>query len=520
MSSNTISIEKNTPFSQSILWQLQAEYFEKQGIIAWNGQVPFFITSNPYIADRYAHVIIRFIQDCIRHGHDQTKPFYIIELGTGSGQFSYYCLKSLQKLQQQLHLDHIDICYVMTDFTEANLTFWLQHEALLPFVEKGLLDFATYNLEAPSTIQLHHKKINLDHTQATNPAILIANYIFDTVQHDIFRMKSGKLHETLVNVSCKPGNMHQGKPIELEHVLTHFNYRELTSTDYYDNPTLNQILEQYTQQLENGHFLFPVGAFKCIEYFEQIFNQGLMVLATDKAYTDLFELTDRKAPTITFHGSLSMTVNFHTIGKYCQLRHGQVKHQLQSDSIRSSVFMLGLKDTFQPIETNVAICSHLHHISPGDYFRLHRHVRESDKFDIRIVQTQLHACHWDPYVLKLHLNQLVKTLPQSDQRIVEGFITGLDIARHNIYSMPNMADHYFNIGMILHAVYAYEKAITCYRESISRFGDKFSNHYNLGLCYHMLNNDQHAIEHFSQADRLEQNGQQAKTWLDKLKKKR
>lgn len=516
MPGKMISIEKNQPFSRSILWQLQAEYFEKAGINAWAGQVPFFITSNPYIANCYAHVIIRFIQDCVQQGYETAKPFYIIELGTGPGQFSYYCLKSLQRLRDQLQLTQIDICYVMTDFTEANLSFWQQHQSLQPFVEQGLLDFATYNLESPGIIELYHKKIQLDQHQMINPAILIANYIFDTVQHDIFRMKAGKLYQTLVSTSCQPSNIDQGKPIKLEEIKTHFNYQELASYEHYVDPALNQILEHYGQQLENGSFLFPVGAFKCISHFEQICQNGFLTLATDKAYTDLFELKDRKDPTITFHGSLSMTVNFHAIGLYCQMKQGYAKHQNQSDSIRSSVFMLGLPKTLKLTETNTAISSHLHHISPGDYFRLHRYVREADKFDVRMVQTQLHACYWDPYVLKLHLNQLIKALPESDQRIAEGFITGLDIAKNYIYPMPNMTDHYFNIGMILHAIYAYDKAIDYYQQSITHFGNKFSNNYNLGLCHYMLKDNAKAIEHFQLADQLEKNGQQAKNWLDKL----
>ena len=270
MSGASISIEKNQRFSHSILWQLQAEYFEREGINAWNGQVPFFITSNPYIAYQYAQVIVRFVQDCVKHGYDSNQPFYVVELGTGSGQFSYYCLHALKTLQAQLGLTDIKICYVMTDFTEANLSFWESQAILRPFVDDGMLDFALYNLETPETIELRHQVLALTPETLQNPAVLVDNYIFDTVKHDVFRVKNGQLHEALLNATCKPGQLKDGKPVKLENIETHFNNQLCHTEGYYENPALNQVLADYAQTLTEGSFLSPVGAFHCLEHFEAL----------------------------------------------------------------------------------------------------------------------------------------------------------------------------------------------------------------------------------------------------------
>lgn len=129
-----IILQQNILFSQCQLWQLQKEFFSQQGIQAWAEQVPFYITSNPYIAYSYAQVIIRFMQDCSRQSSYQpSTPFYIVELGAGSGRFSFYLLKHLAELQQTLQITRLNFVYIMTDFNEQIIDYWEQHPALQTF---------------------------------------------------------------------------------------------------------------------------------------------------------------------------------------------------------------------------------------------------------------------------------------------------------------------------------------------------------------------------------------------------
>src|SRR5580692_7095229 len=91
-----IVIEQHKKFSESALWRMQREYFDQEGINAWVNQVPFYITSNPYIEKTYAELVISYICDWVRkHPESRKHPFYIMELDTGSGRFSYYVLKIL-----------------------------------------------------------------------------------------------------------------------------------------------------------------------------------------------------------------------------------------------------------------------------------------------------------------------------------------------------------------------------------------------------------------------------------------
>ena len=67
------------------------------------GIVPHFITCNAFIGRSYAQVLSGFLRDCVRGGGglklDRTEPLYIIELGAGSGKFSFFMLKALLEMK-------------------------------------------------------------------------------------------------------------------------------------------------------------------------------------------------------------------------------------------------------------------------------------------------------------------------------------------------------------------------------------------------------------------------------------
>lgn len=65
--------------------------------------MPHFITCNAFIGRSYAHVLNGFLRDCARGKNgmalDPTEPLYVIELGTGSGKFSFFMLKALLEMK-------------------------------------------------------------------------------------------------------------------------------------------------------------------------------------------------------------------------------------------------------------------------------------------------------------------------------------------------------------------------------------------------------------------------------------
>ena len=254
MSENKIILEKEIRFSQSIMWGDQKKYYDEKGIGAWEDDVPFYITSNPFIAHSYANVAIRFIQDWVNKNPDAKKhAFTFLELGAGTGQFSFYFLKNLMSLRSDLKLDEIKIRYIMSDLTTNSFEFWGSHHALKPFVDAGILEFLAFDL-------YHPKKEDI---KTVNPLIIIANYLFDSVGTDVFCVKDGQLHESLVILKTDESNLIDGKPRDWEKV--EIEYIDKPIHEKYYGGLYDDVLFSYEKKLTSTHFQFPIASLQAID---------------------------------------------------------------------------------------------------------------------------------------------------------------------------------------------------------------------------------------------------------------
>ena len=316
------------------------------------GIVPHFITCNTFIGRTYAKVLHGFIADCYKSNTTNTttnntttttsstaaseamlntkkmklneqEPLYIIELGTGSGKFSYFMLKALKEMQSNCLFPYQKIIYIMTDFTEQNFNFWSNHPSLKPYFESGNLDAAIFDAVKDTEIKCWKsgKILNFTPNSASssaannnNPLIVVANYLFDTLCHDIFQIHQGVLKEGLISVGSKQNedsdtlnpdiinrldNLYEYKEIQepMKYYKNVEGFDGLYSSDCANTKTnegteneydvnINSILQwyktHYKNEPEGASVLIPIGALKCLKKLCHISNNRLVVLSGDK----------------------------------------------------------------------------------------------------------------------------------------------------------------------------------------------------------------------------------------------
>lgn len=514
-------LEKSRRFSESLLWTMQKEYFDSQGINAWVGQVPFYITTNPVMANTYAQVTLRYIQDHIhQNNYDPSEPFYIVELATGSGKFSFLMLKRVFELQKLLGLTFIKICYVMTDFTSANLQFWENQPNLAPFLAEGKLDFALFDLESSQTLELIRAKKTLGKGDIKNPLTIYANYTFDTVSHDAFHVKDGRIQEALVRTTTTRDNVVNKKPVDMEKLETQFEYQGMRHA-YYDDARLDAVLSLYQELLEESTFLIPIGGIRSLKSLGALCQDRFLVLSTDKGYTFPFELEGLNDPGVVFHGSFSMMVNFHALGEYVKQGQGDCFHQSKRSGIKTSVF-LGRGQWSDLPETREAIHTYIEAFSPADFFIFHSQIRDNkfDTTDLELLLAHMHLCRWDPHIFRLITDKINENIHQAEPIIREGFIEGMPKIAANFYYMPNNQDTLFEIGVFFHGIKAYEQACDYYQQSLHYFGPQFSVLYNQGLCEYHLSEWNKALSSFRVASALNPESIEAKEWVNRIEMER
>jgi len=515
----SITIEENKRFSDSSLWAAQKEYYDKEGIEAWAEDVPFYVTSNPFIANSYANVIIRFIQDWIVQNPDAiSHPFYILELGTGPGQFSYYLLKTLLQIQKKLGLESLKIRYIMSDFTEKNIQFWESHSRLKPYIDQGVLDFVKLDLENGESITLYETGETLTRGSLENPLILIANYIFDTLKNDIFTVQNENLFESLVSLKTSSDNMKSGKPLDWEKVKVTHEAVEI-GNDYYEDPHYNAVLEDYKKGLTDSHFLFPVTTLNAMKHLKAISNDKMLVLCSDKGYSGLEEQDELEYPELAFHGSFSVMVNFDAIARYFKKSGGDALLQTEREGITSAVYASGIHFSDLP-ETSLALEQYIEGFSPGDYFVLHEEVcKHNEKSELEVLASLLSMSHWDPYVFD-QVNERICELLQKDVELetIEYLAKNMQKIADNFYLVPEVEDAFCNIGLFFHEAEKYEEAIPYYIQSLKYFGDVHVVLYNLGICHYELDDKQKALDFFKRSLEADPKSKDARDWIKTLNK--
>ncbi len=519
-SSSSVVIEQDKKFSESCLWELQREYFHSEGIDAWVNQVPFYVTSNPFLANCYADLVVRLAKDWVKHNPDAINhPFYIMELGTGSGRLSYYVMKKIVKLSQQLKLENIKFRYIMTDFTESNLKYWESHPALQSFLESGMLDFGIFNMEEDKVINLRRSGVTLSEGSMVNPLTVFANYIFDTVSHDAFTVANGQVKASLVSLKTQFDNMKGGKPIDWEKVVISHKAEEI-GDHYYDDEDFNAVIKQYNNLLTDSHILIPIAGLRTIRNLRKLCNDKMLLLSTDKGYSHVEELDHLDHPHLAFHGSFSMMVNFHAIAKYFEQCGGMAYLQTLRTGIKTEAFCLGL-DLNKYTELSFALFEHVERLSPADYFILHRNI--SENFQHCILNTlvaHMAFTDWDPHIYQKLSKQIVEQITSAESVTVEYLTSHMPNLAENFYYLPKSYDVMFDIGILFHTLRRYGNSVIYYKLSEKYYGEQFGLAYNIALCSYNNGELPEALTYFRKALKLDPKSKETKEWIDFIEKER
>ncbi len=513
-----VLLEENKRLSESALWRMQREYFDKESINAWVNQVPFYITSNPFIAHCYAQLVLQFICDWVKkYPEAKQHPFYILEPGTGSGRFSFFVLKTLTELLAALKMDDIRLCYVMSDVTRNNINYYEKHPALQPYLEKGLIDFAIYNLETEKPITLLKQHLHLDPQTLHNPLIVFANYIFDTISHDAFTVHDKKLYELLISLKTEASNLKDNRPINLDKMEAVYHIREIKN-DYYPDPILNEILDEYKKNLHESSFLFPIASFRALNYLKKISNNKLLIISTDKGYSTMKALDYHGHPSLSFHGSFSMMVNFHALAHYFKRTGGDAFLQTPRKGIKTSLFCSGFSLQDLP-GTKLAAEQYIEGFSPADYFTVHRRVSDSfQECNLDLIASHLHLTRWDPHMYLKLKNRIIQLVNQAEPETLEFMATNMPKLASNFYHLPKTECVLFEIGVFFHALKQYEQALDYYQQAAPYVGEQFSLRYNIALCQQQIGKNTEALDNFKRALELNPESKEAEDWVTHLEK--
>ena len=307
-----------TRLSEAVIWDLIERYYTELGTSAWDA-TPYLPTCNNYITEAYAEQAVAFLQDHAEH-LNLSHPLYIVELGAGTGCFSYNFMRALiSKLGYFQRLKSIQWQYVVTDIVPKNLEYWTKNGAFENDIGAGRVDFALFNAEHDKTLKLHLSGKVLAEGDFQNPIIIVANYYFDTLRNDEFRITHGVLEETLVHFEVDPVNS-----FAFADFVKTADFRTIAEP-YYKHPVFDAILEEYRKAFTEASILFPISALRTLDNLKRLSRNRLLLLSGDKGFSYPQYMQGHWSHDFAVHGgSFSYMVNYDAIRRYFVMQGGDM----------------------------------------------------------------------------------------------------------------------------------------------------------------------------------------------------
>jgi hypothetical protein len=188
-------------------------------------------------------------------------------------------------------------------------------------------------------VKLARSGVKLTPGSLRNPLIVVANYVFDTLRQDAFRIVEGQLQEALVSVLSDRAEPDAGDPDVIRRMRCTWDYRPCTP-EIYKNAHLQAMLRAYLARLRNASVLVPIGGIGAMSNLAALAGGRVVLLAGDKAYNHEEELAGLRDPHVAVHGSFSFMVNFHAVRLYALARGGFSLHTPYLDGFKCSLFVL------------------------------------------------------------------------------------------------------------------------------------------------------------------------------------
>lgn len=512
-----ISLQGKAPFAQSKLWRIQRDFYETHGIDVWKGKVPFYATSNPLIASKYARMAFSLIVDGINNRViNPRKPIYFFEWGGGNGKFAYHFLNEFILCCSKSAFSDISFKYVLTDLSHRNVEFWTKHEQLKHFVRQNVLDYAQYDIEEQKNLRLINTNEVVSEKSLHNPPIVFANYFLDSIPQDLFHFQRTRMEKGYLEIETNTTNLAKGLIVDLNKLKMDFSYLPAPLNSYPDN-TLNDLLKFYKNKIQDSKVLIPSLATRGMRFFQKFYRKNkAFFFFSDKGYTHLNAMQNLPEPKFAYHGSFSLMTNFHALSFYCRNSDGDVMIPNDTDGLTTQIFALGQKfDKFYG--TKVVFEYQTNGFSMQNFLSLKNFIiPKASSMSVQELMSLLKLSNWDAKVLLDIANALVRKFNDIPERLKNELKANLRHLERNHFFFPNNENPIFELARINYCVGDYAESVRLYKISMKHYGESIEILFNLGLSYYYVKKLKEAKECLEKLVARDPSDTEAKEWIERI----
>ena len=487
--SDFYEIESFQAFSESHIWQINRDFYQQVGIEAWSkGMVPHHMTSNSMVGKTYAELILGLLTDVAAKGGAKDKV-YILELGAGHGRLAFHILKHLERLTGLLDTDLPDYCMVVSDIVDQNLEFLIKHPQLQSYLEKGLLEVAYFDAIGSKEIHLQYADKTIRPKDLNQPLVAIGNYFFDSIPNDLFLIKDQEISACSISLSSKEDPKDMDPQTLLKNLQLTYQKTPLEKP-FFEDAVSNEILAEYKNLLQDTHLFFPHKGIQCLNNLRAFSDKGLLLLSMDKGFHETHDLDQKKEPDIVTHGSFSLWVNYHALGRYCEKQGGKALFPSFSTFHLEIACLLFSEEAESYQYTNAAYQRFVNDYGPDDFNSLKKigYNNVSKLMLIDLIALIRMGAYDSTFFVKLfpRLKQVSHSISTNQRNRLAQTIHQVWDLYFNINEPIDLA---YELGGFFYDLGFYEEALQYFQYSINESGQKPDIYYNQVLCYFQLRKD-------------------------------
>ena len=488
-SQSRLSPEPWSRLSEAEIWTRLRGFYQGASRQAFQpGGIPFQITSNPTISHAYASMAASWIGDWHQssqhqpRGIDPQQPIYILELGPGTGQFTFLFTQDLRRILECKRIGHLRSRHICADLGPLLLNDIAEHEKMGPLAADGLLDFAIFDATNPQAPFLLRAQQTLTSEDVVNPLIVIANYFLDSLPQDCFTMRRGLLYESMVQMSGEPGQA----------ARMHYEQRPAV-TPYYHDTELDSILDACRRR-DEGVILFPIAGLKLLQWLWHFAGGRLLLLVADKGHYSAPELA---YPAIEYHADncISMMVYFRAIEEFWVKRGGQYHSAYREGTFLTFAAAEAGLECGESIGFAQSFNDHVVDHTSEDWDILSwRAVRDAHLYSAAEILACMRLSRWDPAVFRDFFPALFRRLAgisESEKaQVKEAIQRSLD----RYYHLGEIPDLVFKGASVLYELGTYAEALALFEKSRKLNGPLPATNFQIGRCLYRLGKKTEALE--------------------------
>lgn len=515
MSPTSFSVQKKTLFSESIIWQLNRDFYHQNGIAAWTkGIVPHEITNSSLASTTYAELIFAFLKDLAAEGVTD-EIVYILELGAGHGKLCYKILQHLDELVADDHEVYNNYCYVLSDIVEENLSFLSDHPKLQKYFDREILDVAYFDAVSSQDLMLQKSARTINAAELNLPILTLANYFFDSIPSELYYFGS----EEVFSCSVSADSMTDPKGMDAQELIKHLEltfHKSPLSDPILKNKVYNEILNLYSGEDSDTYILFPKVALECLSNISALSSEGMVLLTMDKGYKELQELARRVQPDLVKHGSFSLWVNFHAMSQFCIKSGG---YSMFDSSTNLSIelgclFFTEASRKFPQLEQMYR--KHSRHLNLEDFNIMKKFVfKNVTRANLSEVLGLLRLSSYDSGIFIKLLPSIKQLSKQISFKQRSRLRQTIDHVWTSHYPIKLDYDLSYELGGLMYDLGYYAEALVYFDSSMKEFGNKVDVNYNQILCHFQLRQDELFHQKLKEA-KLRFPGAEALQGLEKL----